>query len=182
MSQTLPAPLVDFSITQNIPVADHVYKYLHKCCGATHITATRNTAIGSMALSLLGRNYDVKPNKKKFTKIFQVTISEHYYEKTGMHISRLNAQLFNDQADKNFREEMYRHLLMHHHLEHKKFIKSMRKYLDFYDITEDDIKVESLYRDFKRKKDDLECHLNITSSSGTKFETSNIVPKKMKTA
>ena len=177
MSQIYPPPSVDFSITQNIPVADHVFKYLFKCCGSDHITATRNTAIGSMSLSLLGRNYDLKPSKKKYTKIFKVTILEHYYEKTGMHISKLNAQLFNDQADKNFREEMYRYLLMHHHLENKLFIKTMRNYLDFYNINEDDIKVETLYRDFKRKKEDLLCNLNLTSTPGTKIETSKFVPK-----
>jgi len=177
MSQNLP-PTVDFSITQHFPVADHVYKYLIKCCGGNHMIASRTTAIGNQVLSLQGRNYDVKPSNRKFRKIFSVTIPEHYYSKTGMYIDSINAQLFNDQVDRFFREELYRHMLMTNHTEKKHFMKSLRKFLEFYEIGEDDIKLDTLHRDFKRKKKDLEENLNLTSTPGTNFETSNNVPKK----
>jgi len=175
MSQITPP--VDFSITQNFPVADHVYKFLVKCCGSSHIVASRTTHIGNLVLSLQGRNYDVKPSKKKFRRIFSVTVPEHYYEKTGMHITKVNAQLFNDQADRLFRDELYRHLLMNNHLEKKLFMNSLRRYLEFYQIDEEDIKMDTLYRDFKRKKDELTENLNRNSPAGTILETSNFVPK-----
>ena len=106
MSQNPPP--VDFSITQNIPVADHVYKYLVKICGTDHIQANRSTYIGSLILSLQGRNQDVRLSKKKYSKIFKAQISECYYEKTGMFITQQNAQLFNEQVDKKFRDELFR--------------------------------------------------------------------------
>ena len=52
-----------------------------------------------------------------------------------------------------FREELFTHLLVAKNLEKEKFFQSLRNFLEVYDITEDDIKYESLYRDFKRKKD-----------------------------
>ena len=176
MSQITPP--VDFSIIQEIPVSDHVYKYLLKLCGSDRIEANRSTYVGSLVLSLQGRNYDVRPSKKKFTKLFKARISETYYDKNGMYITSENALLFNDQLDKKFRDELFRNMLMNRHLDEKLFLKSMRAYLDFYDITEEDIKVESLYRDFKRKKDDLLANFSINSPAGTKCETSQFVPEK----
>ncbi len=174
MSQNLP--LVDFSITQNIPVADHVYKYLLRICGSDYIKACRSTYIGSLVLSLQGRNQDVRLSKKKYTKTFKAEISECYYEKTGMFITQQNAQLFNEQVDKKFRDELFRMMLMNRELDEKLFLKTMRTYLDFYDITEDDIKIETLYRDFKRKKDELLTNFSLLSPAGTKCETSQFVP------
>ena len=174
MSQNPPP--VDFSITQNIPVADHVYKYLLRICGTDHVQANRSTYIGSLILSLQGRNHDVRLSKKKYTKIFKAQISECYYEKTGMFITQQNAQLFNEQVDKKFRDELFRNMLMNRELDEKLFLKSMRSYLDFYDITEEDIKIETLYRDFKRKKDELLANFSPVSSAGTKCETSQLVP------
>ncbi|WBL25102.1 hypothetical protein [Zunongwangia sp. HGR-M22] len=165
-----------YSIVQKIPVADHVYKYLLKLCGSDHIIAGRNTYIGSLVLSLQGRNYDVRLTRHKYTKIFRVEITETYYDKNGLFITRENAELFNDQIDKKFRDELYRMMLMNRHLEEKLFLKSMRAYLEFYDITEDDIKAESLYRDFKRKKDDLLANFSLNTPAGTKCEVSQIVP------
>lgn len=157
----------DYSITHNIPVADHVYKYLKKRCGADHIKATRTTFIGSQILSLLTRNADVRTRKSEFTRIFKVTIPESLYGKNGMHISAENAQLFNDQTDKMFREELYSHMVILKNQDKKLFLKTMRSFLEVYDIGEDDIKTETLYRDFKRKKELFENNLNITATSGT---------------
>lgn len=157
----------DYSITQNIPVAAHVYKYLKKRCGSDHIKASRTTFMGSQILSLLQRNPDVRPRKTDFGHIFKVTISESHWGKNGMHISGENAQLFNDHIDKMFREELYVHMLMLKCQEKKLYLNSMRSFIEVYGIDEEDIKIDTLYRDFKRKKESLETNLNITPTSGT---------------
>lgn len=150
---TPPAP-VDYSITQNIPVADHVYKYLLHRYGTDHIKATRNTTIGSLVLSLQGRNKDKRPAKKSgFTKIFKATITEQAYNKLGIHLSEENAQLFNDQVDKMLREELYWHVTINKGQTNKMHINSIRSFMEAYDITEDDIKLDTLYRDFKRRRE-----------------------------
>lgn len=154
-------PLAEYSITQEIPVADHVYKFLVKRCGGDHIMATRNTHIGSLALSLHSRNLDYRGGKKVFTKTFKITINESHYDKSGMHFSPVNAQLFNDQIDKLFRDELYCHVLFNKNTDRKLFLKSIRIFLELYDIGEDDIKLDTLHRDFKRKKDELSENLNL---------------------
>lgn len=174
MSQITPPS--DFSITQHIPVADHIYKYLVKICGGDHIRASRSTYVGSLILSLQGRNQDVRLTNKKFSKVFHADISESYWSKMGLFITQQNAQLFNEQIDKKFRDELFRNMLMNQQLDEKLFLQSMRRFLDFYDITEDDIKVETLYRDFKRKKDEMLVNFSPLSPAGTKTETSQFVP------
>jgi len=159
-------PTVDFSITQNIPVADHVYKYLKTRCGSDHIKATRTSIFGSLALSLLGKTADLKPKKSEFTRTFRVTISENSHSRQGMHLTEANAQLFNDQVDRMFREELFFYLIMNKGLSSKMYLQSMRTFLEVYDITEEDIKLDTLYRDFKRRKKTYETNLQITPTSG----------------
>ena len=54
--------------------------------------------------------------------------------------------------DKYFREKLYEYAIINSLNNDKYFKKSMREFLDFYQITDDDIDLESLYRDFKRQK------------------------------
>jgi hypothetical protein len=165
MHETITPP-AEYAITQHIPVADHVYKYLLKRCGTDHIKASRVTFLGSLLLSLQSRNYDVTPADKKFTKVFSVTIPQHKYDKLGMHITPQIALLFNDQIDKMFRDEMFCHILINKNVDKKMFKKSMEIFLEVYQIDEDDLRMDTLYRDFKRKKTELAKNLNTTSSRG----------------
>lgn len=153
-----------FSITQSIPVSDHVYKFLVARCGSDEIEASRSTFIGSLILSMHGRNPDVRLKKNNFTKLFKVTISESHYQKLGMHITSENAQLFNDLVDKVFREELYCHALLNKMGNKSLYLEAIRKFLEVYNITEDDIKLDTLYRDFKRKKDMLKGNLKMKAS------------------
>lgn len=156
--------MADFSITQHIPVASHVYKFLVARYGSDHIQASRKTFAGNLALSLHGRNPQENRSKPKFNRIFKVTISERYYLKLGMHISDENAWLFNEQVDRVFREELFCHALANKANDKKMFLNSIRNTLDMYGITEEDIRMDSLYRDFKRKKEALENNLNLIST------------------
>lgn len=144
----------NYAITESIPVADHVYKYLVKRYGGNTLTATRNDIIGNIVLSSLNRNSDIKLAKPKFNKLFHVVIRENHYLRNGVFIGVKHGQVFNSMVDKLFRDEMYFHVFINNSEDKDKFLDGMRKYLNFYDITEDDIKLESLYRDFKRKKEE----------------------------
>lgn len=160
--------MADYSITQNIPVANHVYKFLVARYGTDHIVASRRTFVGNLVLSLHSRNNDYRRKSTGFSKIFKVTVSESFYEKLGMHITPENAMLFNQQVDSVFREELFCHAIINNTTDKKKFLKSIRSFLDVYDISEDDIKLDTLYRNFKRKKEELEENLNLVSATGTK--------------
>jgi hypothetical protein len=151
---------VNYSITESIPVADHVYKYLVKRYGSDTVTATRNDIIGNIVLSSLNRNSDIKLAKPKFNKVFNVVIKENHYLRNGVFIGVKHGQVFNNMVDKLFRDEMYFHVFINNSEDKAKFLEGIRKYLSLYDITEDDIKLESLYRDFKRKKDEYNLTVN----------------------
>lgn len=155
-----------YSITQNIPVSDHVFKYLKARCGGTQLHAKRTNVFGSLALSLMGENKDVKECKTNYTKIFKVTISEDSYNRLGMYMCESNAQLFNDQVDKMFREELFFHVIINKGIAAEQYIKSIRNFLKVYDITEDDIKLDTVCRDFKRRKDQHNAKLNLKMHTG----------------
>ena len=156
----------DFSVQQNIPVANHVYKYLVARCGDQPLIATRTTFIGSTILSLLSRNSDIRhASLKPHTKVFQVIIKEESYLRNGVFINYKSAKLFNDLIDKMFREELYCHIIINKFNNKDLFLKNLRHFLSVYNITEDDIKFETLYRDFKRKKDQITATLNLTPNN-----------------
>ena len=156
----------DFSVQQNIPVSNHVYKYLVARCGDQPLIATRTTFIGSTILSLLSRNSDIRQtNLKSHTKIFQVIIKEESYLRNGVFINYKSAKLFNDLIDKMFREELYCHIIINKYKNKDLFLKNLRHFLAVYNITEDDIKFETLYRDFKRKKDQIVSTLNLANNN-----------------
>lgn len=163
MTQLPPSKFVDYSVTQNIPVADHVYKYLLKRCGSNELRATRNNVFGSLILSLQGKNGDVKSKKTAFTKFFHANIAEDGHQRLGMFISSENAQLFNDQVDKMFREELFFHVVINKGIDARMYLDSIRCFLKVYDITEEDIKLDTIYRDFKRRKENYDLQLNLVS-------------------
>jgi len=152
--------MADFTITQNIPVSNHVYKYLKYRYGSDHMVATRETVVGGIVLSMLNRNNDIRHvSKKSYEKVFKVMIKEEKYLRNGVHIDTRYAQLFNDTVDKMFREELFCHVMINKFSSNEQFNQGIRNFLKVYDITEEDIKYETLYRDFKRKKDNIQTSL-----------------------
>lgn len=148
----------EYAITQKIPVSDHVYKYLLSRCGTDEIVATSNNFIGSMILDHLTRTPEAPHSRNRmklkndFTKTFIVTIKEASYTRTGLYLSAHDAKKLHDKFDQMFREDLFNYLIMHYQQRESLFLQSMRQYLDFIGITEDDIKMETLYKDFKRRK------------------------------
>lgn len=151
--------IADFSITETIPVADHVYKFLVKRTGSDTYVAERTDIIGNIVLSSLGKHHDLGLTKNKFTKTFKVVIKEDKYLKCGVFLGVKSGQVFNRMIDQLFRDELYHHIQMNANNEKEKCLEGIRNFLAVYDITEDDIKLESIYRDFKRKKSKIESRL-----------------------
>ena len=145
----------DFSITEHIPVSDHVYKYIVKRYGSDSFTATRNDIIGNLVLSSLSKNSDIKFSNTKFSKVINVRIKEYSYTRNGMFVSAKSGQVFNRMVDKLFRDELFIHVFMNKEDGKELVLKGIRKFLKIYNITEDDVKYESIYRDYKRKKNKI---------------------------
>ena len=152
-----------FAITQQIPVSDHVYKYLVARCGSNNYIASRSSFVGSVVLSMLSPNNDIRGiSKKQFNRTFTLTIKEEKYLRNGVHISYKNALLFNNLIDKMFREELFTHAVVIADKFGLNYLDAIKQFLEVYSIGEDDIKLETLYKDFKRKRDGLQAQLKLS--------------------
>lgn len=152
------------SIQLQIPVANHIYKYLQIKCGIKPFVATRNTFVGSVVLSILNKNDDIRQeSKQQHQCVFKVEVKEENFIRNGVFIDQRTAHVFNDLIDKMFREELYCHIIINKVNQKTQYLKCIRSFMAIYNITEEDIKEETIYRDFKRKKDQIEERMNIAS-------------------
>jgi len=131
-----------------IPVEAHVRKYLVTLYGPEHIAGKKST-IGLEVINSLTRNYE-KPEKwigpqYKYT----VWIPEFYFNKNGHTIKRNNLQHLGVCLGIQFDLAMCMFLDLQVGRGHKAW-PSLKEYLLFYNITEDDVKVETLYKVYQR--------------------------------
>lgn len=144
----------NFSIQINIPVKNYVFKYLTVKYGEGVVKASRNTVIGSIILSMLSGNGDVKPsNDIRESNSFKVIVTEYQYLRNGVFIDNRTVKVFNQLVDSMLKEELYCHMIINKFTHDSQYMDCVRNFLSVYDITEDDLKLESVYRDFKRKRD-----------------------------
>ena len=147
-----------YSITESLPVEPHVYKFLVKRVGSDIYMVTRNESLGNIIISSLGNNADLKKSRtpEKFTKLFHVIIKEHLYLRNSVVLGVQRGELFNKTIDLLFREELFNYLIISKKLNDVSYLDSLRKFLECHNITEDDISLDTLYREFKRKKHRLQ--------------------------
>lgn len=150
----------DYSIIEQIPVADHVYRYLVHKYGSDTILAERSDIVGNIILSSLNRNSDIDISRKKYSKVIKIIIKDYQYLKNGVFVGVKKGQVFNTLIDKMFRGELYSHCFLNKTLHDDKYLEVIRNFLDVYNISEDELKIDSIYRDFKRKKAEKELKLN----------------------
>lgn len=151
-----------YSITESLPVEPHVYKFLLKRVGSDIYVATRKESLGNIIISSLGNNVDVKHTTvpHKFTKLFHIIIKDHIYLKNSVVLGVMRGQIFNNTIDLLFREELFHYMIINTSHKKSNYLESMRKFLACHDITEDDVKFETLYREFNRKKKKFQHQLS----------------------
>lgn len=155
-----------FSIQINIPVKTHVSKYLKVKYGDKPMVASRRTVVGSIVLSMLSNNGDVKPGSDvRESETFKVIVKEYHYLRNGVFIDNRTAWLFNELVDNMFKEELYCHIIINKFSHESQYLESIRNFLNVYNITEEDLKLESVYRDFKRKRDAIRERMQLKISA-----------------
>jgi hypothetical protein len=156
----------NFSIQINIPVSDHVHKYLITKYGKGPFTATRRSVVGSVILSMLSKNNDIRHDKNRYnSKVFSAIIKEDHYLRNGVYIDYRTSKIFNDIVDKMFKEELYCHVIINKFTHKSQYLDCIRNFLKVYDITEEDLKLESVYKDFKRKKQAIQERMQMRISA-----------------
>lgn len=132
------------------PVQPHVYKYLQVKCGEKLVAEQKNLW-GEIILDLFSkrtRSVTALTTQMKFP----VEIALHYLERYGVNIDKQVIYRFNSRIDDIMREEMrtYVFLSNQNHLIPKD--QALREFMSSYNLTEDDIKFETLKKDLVRNK------------------------------
>ncbi|MEN9907160.1 MAG: hypothetical protein RLZZ540_301 [Bacteroidota bacterium] len=136
------------AVVINFPVKPHIYKYLQKKVGEK-LVVTKFCFFGGMVLDILTKKYsDLEVINDTYT--FPVEISFSYMEKMGIYIDNRVAKKFNSRVDSMFREEMRGFVTTNFLANNIPKETSLAQFLTTYDIYEDDIKFETLVKDFKR--------------------------------
>lgn len=132
----------------NFPVKLHVYKYLQKKVGEK-LVVTKSDFFGSMVLDVLSKNYsDLQSVSDDIT--FPVEISVRYIDKMGVYIDSKIIRKFNTRIDDVFREEMRTYVGLNFSANKIPKETSLKQFLFNYNMSEDDIKFETLVKDLRR--------------------------------
>ena len=138
------------AVIVNFPVKPHVYKYLQKKCGEK-LVVTKSDFFGSMVLDILSKNYsDLQAVSTDVT--FPVEISVRYMEKMGVYIDSKIIRKFNTRVDDIFREEMRTYVMLNFSANKIPKETSLKQFMFNYNLSEDDVKFETLVKDIKRNK------------------------------
>lgn len=137
------------AIVVHFPVSPHVYKYLQNKCGEK-LEVTKNCLFGSIILDIMSKKYsDLLAVPDDYT--YPVEISLGYLEKMGFYIDAKVLRKFNARVDKIFREEMRTIAQVNYDFNQIPKEKSLKQFLVFYNISEEEIKLETLIKDLRRK-------------------------------
>ncbi len=136
-------------IVIKIPVKCHVKKYLIKRYGAVH-QVSKKTFIGLFLLQLLEKKVE-KPEKEAGKgSFYDIEVPEYYFNVNGYSIDNNKLKFLSVCLERLFFEDFYSFVdneLMKGDLTAK---KAIRLFFTIYDITENELNQDSMYRNYQR--------------------------------
>lgn len=140
--------------TLPIPVYSYVKKYLNTLHGEIYIISL-NDSIGVFLSTMLEKdakhiNYQLKVSEK--TTLYTVAFSEKILQRQGFTTTPKKRKYIGDLLDKYFREQCYSFILHDSVGKKDNYKTSLKNFLKVYDITDEELDPESLYKDFMRRK------------------------------
>lgn len=134
-----------------IPVKSYLLKYLNKKHGSV-LNVSKETALGIHLLELLEKDYDPsKVIKVETDAFYKLNISEFYSKTKGFEIYPDRLHDISIFLDKIFREHLFEFMDIHRQ-NFGMALPGMRIFLEYFNITENELKYDSIYRDYKRFK------------------------------
>jgi len=133
----------------NIPVKHHVKQYLIKRYGLKH-TITKKSFLGIILLNVLDKG-DYKNNSLNDRLAnYSIVVPEYYFNTKGFNISKEKLFFLSHCLERLFLEDFYRFVDIELLKPNTNAYQSVALFLNFYSITESDIKLESMYRNYQR--------------------------------
>lgn len=144
-------------ISISIPVKKHVKKYLIKKYGTVH-TVTKKTFLGLLLLELI--NDKVEAMDRQFVDLdqYELTIPEFYFNKKGFNIDKNKVRFLGICLEKLFFEDFYNFIDLELTKGKANAFQSVKLFMHIHGISENEMKLESLYRNYQRH-----CGENIKS-------------------
>jgi hypothetical protein len=152
------------TVTLCIPMKSYLRKYLQKKYGDTHVVSRRSW-LGRYFIDLLDKQY--RKTKVDFEKedYYQVIVPASIVKEVGFDLSNTKVKSLGDMIHKVFINDLYSYIevsvgskLSFKNEQFESYNKqnvfqAIIQFLDYYDIGDDEIKVESLYRNYSREQE-----------------------------
>ena len=136
-------------IVIRIPIKCHVKKYLIKRYGSVH-QVSKKTFIGLFLLQLLEKKVE-KPEKEAGKgSFYEIEVPEYYFNVNGYSIDKNKLKFLSVCLERLFFEDFYSFVdneLIKGNLTAK---KAIRLFFTIYDITENELNQDSMYRNYQR--------------------------------
>lgn len=140
------------NISVRIPTKPHINKYLQHRYGQQH-QITKKSLFGIILLELLNTKIEkpevrILPND--FSYGYTVLVPQRYFSTKGFNISANKKKYLAVYLEKLFMEDLQNHVDRTMYSNKSTAMEAIRSFFSFYGITENDIKLESVYRNYQR--------------------------------
>lgn len=133
----------------SIPVKKHVKKYLIKKYGEIH-TISKKTFLGLLLLELISNEADTSDIDFKDHDKYKMDIPELYFNTKGFSINRKKLKFLGVCLERLFFEDFYSFVDVELAKGKANAWQSVKLFLFLYKIDENDMKLESMYRNYQR--------------------------------
>ena len=145
----------------NIPLKPYLTKYLQKKYGNSH-TVSRVSWLGKYVIDILDKQYRKKTMPFKNTSFYRLDVPLSIIKESGFDISIVKLKNLEEMIEKVFRNDLYSYIEVSVSSDLKFYnevyqsdnkqnkMKAIAQFLKFYGINEDELSIDSLYRDFNR--------------------------------
>lgn len=139
-----------FYISVEIPVKSYVKKYLCVRYGTEH-KLSKTTLLGILIFQLLDSKVEKQPvSAKDFDSRYVIQISEFYFNIKGFRIPMAKRKFLAICLEKLFYEDLYMFIDKSIRNYNVSAMKALKIFLEEYKISENDAKLESIYRQYQR--------------------------------
>jgi hypothetical protein len=132
-----------------IPVKKHVKKYLIKKYGEVH-TISKNTFLGLLLVELINKDADTSDIDFKGYEKYGFDIPELYFNTKGFSVNRKKLRFLGICLEKLFYEDFHSFVDVELAKGKNNAYQSVKLFMFLYDINENEMKLESLYRNYQR--------------------------------
>lgn len=144
-------------ISISIPVKKHVKLYLIKKYGTIH-TVSKKTFLGLLILELVNNKIEAPERLILGFEKYELSIPDFYFNKKGFSIDKNKLKYLGVCLEKLFFEDFYSFVDLELAKGKGNAYQSVKLFLLMHSISENDLKLESMYRNYQRH-----CGENITS-------------------